>query len=343
MGIYSNNSSEGVTPKLTKLITAILAVSILFVFCMGETRAFAAETDAAAQTTVQTEDKTADTASATQETKTTTTTTTAAATTTTAAKTTAAKKINLKTPVFVGEAKYDSGATHPYNKQTNQLIVRYKAVKNAEKYQLYIKGGKYKKWTKIKTTKALKVKVKNLKRGTTYKFKVRAVNGSSKSEFSKTQKLSTAVMDYDVYGYQAICRIVFHEVGGMAGEFWDKPIVYVSDCVVNRFVAAKYTKKGVWASYYKRYNTVQDMIYLSGNFMSSGGLAADGAIYSRVPKRVKVAAYGALYNKTALSGIKNDGTVYYWCNRPYYSADSRIAYSFKIPWGYFNVWREYWG
>ena len=339
MGIITNNSSEGVTPKLNKVITAILAVSILFVFCLGETKAFAADEVTTTATTVSAEEKTE--AAPAQETATTTAATTTAATTTT--KTTAVKKINLKAPVFVAEAKYDSGATHPYNAQTNQLIVRFKKVKNAQKYQLYIKGGKYKKWTKVKTTTALKVKVKNLKRGTTYSFKVRAVSGSSKSSFSKTQKLSTAVMDYDVYGYQAICRIVFHEVGGMAGEMWDKPIVYVSDCVVNRFVAAKYTKKGVWASYYRNYNTVQDMIYLSGNFMSSGGLAADGAIYSRVPKRVKVAAYGALYNKTALNGIKNDATVFYWCNRPYYSSDSRIAYSFQIPWGWFNVWREYWG
>ena len=337
MGIISNNSSEGVTPKLIKVITAVLAVSILFVFCMGETRAFAADETAAVTQTAD------ETAASQQETAPAVTTTTAATTTTTKTTATAAKKITLKAPVFVGEAKYDSGATHPYNAQTSQLIVRYKGVKNAQKYQLYIKGGKYKKWTKIKTTTALKVKVKNLKRGTAYSFKVRAVNGTNKSEFSKIQKLSTAVMDYDALGYQAICRIVYHEVGGMAGKMWDKPIVYVSDCVVNRFVAAKYTKKGVWASYYKNYNTVQDMIYLSGNFMSSYGLAADGAIYSNVPKRVKVAAYGALYNKTALNGIKNDKTVYYWCNRPYYSADSRIAYSFKIPWGYFNVWKEYWG
>ena len=318
MGIISNNSSEGVTPKLIKLATAIIAVSILFVFCIGNAKVSAADTAAAATTTATT-----------------------AKTTTTA--TTETKKLTLAAPKFVAEAKYDSAATHPYKKQTTQLIVRYKSVKNAAKYQLYIKGGKYKKWTKIKTTTALKVKVKGLKRGTTYSFKVRAVNGSVKSAFSKTQKLSTAVMDYDAYGFQAICRIVYHEVGGMAGDFWDKPIVYVSDCVVNRFVAAKYTKKGVWPSYYSRYATVQEMIYYSGNFMSSEGLAYDGATYGNVPKRVKVAAYGALYNKTAFNGIKNDGTVYYWCNRPYYQSDSRIAYSFQIPWGYFNVWREYWG
>lgn len=342
MGIISNTSSEGVTPKLIKVITAVLAVSILFVFCMGETSAFAADEPAAvvteekAETTADTSAEQETTAAPAEETKESTAADTTAAATT-------VKKVSLKAPVFVAEAKYDSAATHPYNKQTSQLIVRYKKVKNAQKYQLYIKGGKYKKWTKVKTTTKLKVKVKGLKRGTTYSFKVRAVNGSSKSKFSKTQKLSTAVMDYDANGYQAICRIVYHEVGGMAGDMWNKPIVYVSDCVVNRFVAAKYTKKGVWASYYKNYNTVQDMIYLSGNFMSSYGLAADGAVYSRVPKRVKLAAYGALYNKTALKGIKNDKTVYYWCNRPYYSSDKRIAYSFKIPWGYFNVWKEYWG
>ncbi len=326
MGIISNTSSEGVTPKLIRLITALIAVSILFT-CFNVIGASAAEA-ASTETSAQTAAATTDTA------KTTTATTTTTAST---------PKITLKAPKFVAEAKYDSAATHPYNKQTSQLIVRYKAVKNAAKYQLYIKGGKYKKWTKVKTTTALKVKVTGLKRGTTYSFKVRAVNGSVKSAFSSTQKLKTAVMNFDKAGFQAICRIVYHEVGGMAGDFWDKPIVYVSDCVVNRFVAAKYTKKGVWASYYKNYSTVQDMIYNSGNFMSSWGLAADGAVYSNVPKRVKLAAYGALYNKAALKSIKNDGTIYYWCNRPYYQSDSRIAYSFQIPWGYFNIWREYWG
>lgn len=253
------------------------------------------------------------------------------------------KVTKLAKPKFVAEAKYDSAATHPYDKQTTQLIVRYKKVANAQKYQIYIKGGKYGSWTKIKTTKALKAKITGLKRGTTYKFKVRAVNGKVKSKFSATQKLSTALMSYDKAGYEAICRIVYHEVGGMDGDMWDKPIVYVSDCVVNRYVAAKYKKIALWATYYQYYNDVQSMIYNSGNFMSEGGLAADGAVYSNVPERVKVAVYGALYNKAALKGIKNDSTIYYWCNRSYYQSDSRIAYSFKIPWGYFNIWTEYWG
>ena len=333
MGIISNTSSEGVTPKLTKLITAIIAVSILFT-CFGSMGAFAAEAEtaetvAAAETAVSAQTA-AETETAVEEVK-------------EEVKKTETPAVTLAAPVMVAEAQYDSAATHPYNKQTTQLTVRYKAVKNAAKYQLYIKGGKYKSWTLYKTTTALKVNVTGLKRATTYSFKVRAVKGSVKSAFSKTQKLSTALMDYDAYGFQAICRIVYHEVGMMSGSEWDKPIVYVSDCVVNRFVAAKYTKIPVWASYYKRYATVQEMIYYSGNFMSSAGLTRDGAVYSKVPKRVKLAVYGALYNKAALNSIKNDSTVYYWCNRAYKSSDKRIAYSFKIPWGYFNVWREYWG
>ncbi|MGN0623437.1 MAG: fibronectin type III domain-containing protein, partial [Oscillospiraceae bacterium] len=73
------------------------------------------------------------------------------------------------------------------------------------------------------------------------------------------------------------------------------------------------------------------------------GLARDGATYGKVTERVKLAVYGAVYAKTALNGIKNDYGVFFWCNRSYKQNDKRIAYSFKIPWGYFNVWRSYWG
>lgn len=249
----------------------------------------------------------------------------------------------LSKPRLIAEAQYDSAATHPYNKQTTQLIVRYKKVEDALKYQIYIKGGEYEGWTKIKTTKALKAKITGLERGKTYSFKVRAVNGDVKSPFSETQKLSTALMSFDKAGFEAICRIVYHEVGKSDKKMWEKPIVYVADCVVNRYVAAKYKKIALWSKYYKKYNDVQSMIYNSGNFMSSASLTYDGAAYSKVTDKVKTAVYGALYNKAALNGIKNDKTIYYWCNRSYYQNDSRIAYSFKIPWGYFNVWTEYWG
>ena len=66
-------------------------------------------------------------------------------------------------------------------------------------------------------------------------------------------------MDFNKAGWEAMCRIVYHEVGKMSGSEWDKPIVYVADCVANQYVAAKYTKNAMWRSYYARYNNVQDL------------------------------------------------------------------------------------
>ena len=129
----------------------------------------------------------------------------------------------------------------------------------------------------------------------------------------------------------------------MSGSEWYKPIVYVADCVANQYVAAKYTRNAMWRSYYARYNNIQDIIYRSGGFMSSAQLSRDGANYSNVSRRVKQAVFGAVYGKTHLNGIANDYNVYFWCNRSYKTNSSKIAYSFKIPWGYFNVWRTYWG
>ena len=169
------------------------------------------------------------------------------------------------------------------------------------------------------------------------------MNGSAASAYSKTQTIKTARMDFNKAGWEAMCRIVYHEVGKMSGSEWDKPIVYVADCVANQYVAAKYTKNAMWKAYYARYNNVQDIIYKSGGFMSSAQLSRDGANYSNVSTRVKKAVHGAVYGKTMVNGIKNDYNVYFWCNRSYKTNSSKIAYSFKIPWGYFNVWRTYWG
>ncbi|WP_443707793.1 fibronectin type III domain-containing protein, partial [Ruminococcus bicirculans (ex Wegman et al. 2014)] len=213
----------------------------------------------------------------------------------------------------------------------------------ASKYELYIKGGKYKSWKKYKTVKNTNCTVTGLQRTTSYQFRVKAVNGSAASAYSKTQTIKTARMDFNKAGWEAMCRIVYHEVGKMSGSEWDKPIVYVADCVANQYVAAKYTKNAMWRSYYARYNNVQDIIYRSGGFMSSAQLSRDGANYSNVSRRVKQAVFGAVYGKTHLNGIANDYNVYFWCNRSYKTNSSKIAYSFKIPWGYFNVWRTYWG
>ncbi len=254
-----------------------------------------------------------------------------------------ASAITIAKPTMVAEKKYDSGATHPYNKQTNTIIIDWNDLANANRYHVYIKGGKYKDWTKYDTVKASTCTVTGLQRDTVYYFKVRGINGSYNGPFSNVQQMKTARMDYDYAGWQAMCRIVYHEVGQMSGSMWDKPIVYVSDCVVNRYVAAKYTNDKTWSSYYKKYNSIQDVIYKSGNFMSDARLTKDGATYNKVPERVKTALFGSLYAFSALNSIKNDYNIYYWSNSSYRKSDSRIAYSFKIPWGYFYVWRTYWG
>lgn len=254
------------------------------------------------------------------------------------------KKVTLSKPVFVEEAKYESEATHPYNKQTNTLIVDWKDVKNAKKYELYIKGGKYgTTFVLYKTVTKSTCTVTGLERCTNYKFRVRAVNGTTKSSYSNTVTLKTARMDFNKAGWEAMCRIVYHEVGGINDSFWDKPIVYVSDCVVNTYVAAKYTNNKIFAPYYKKYKTVQDIIYKSGGFMSDANLTKRGATYAKVTNKVKTAVWGAVYAKASLNGINNDFKIFYWSNRSYYTKSSKISYSFKIPWGYFYVWNTYWG
>ena len=249
----------------------------------------------------------------------------------------------LGTPKMITQVDYGNEFTHPYNKQTNTIKVHWSKVSGASKYELYIKGGKYKSWKKYKTVKNTNCTVTGLQRTTSYQFRVKAVNGSVASAYSKTQTIKTARMDFNKAGWEAMCRIVYHEVGKMSGSEWDKPIVYVADCVANQYVAAKYTKNAMWRSYYARYNNVQDIIYKSGGFMSSAQLSRDGANYSNVSTRVKKAVHGAVYGKTMVNGIKNDYNVYFWCNRSYKTNSSKIAYSFRIPWGYFNVWRTYWG
>ena len=252
------------------------------------------------------------------------------------------KKV-LSAPKMISSKNIDSDFTHPYNRQTNQIVVHWTPVKGATKYRLYIKGGKYKKWTSYRKVADTKCTVSGLSRSTQYSFKVKALNTKASSDFSGVQKLSTARMNFDKAGWEAMCRIVYHEVGMINTAMWDKPIVYVADCVVNRYVQAKYLNHPTWAPFYRGYSNIQSVIYSSGGFMSSEQLARDGASYYNVPLRVKKAVVGAVYGCTTYKGIQNDYNVFYWCNRSYKQNSSKIAYSFRIPWGYFNVWRSYWG
>ena len=247
-------------------------------------------------------------------------------------------------PRLSAESTYDSAYTHPYNSQIDTIVLHWNKTAGAKRYQVYVYGGKYRSWIRYCTTTQNNIAVKRLSRATTYMFKVRAVYAGNKySAFSPVQKIKTARMNYDKAGWESICRIVYHEVGRIDDDMWDKPIVYVADCVANRFVSAKYNNDPLWAPFYKNYKDIQSIIYTSGGFMSDSGLTRDGCNYSNVPNKVKLAVWGAVYGVSSYKNIKNDYNVYYWCNRSYYTSSSKIAYSFKIPWGYFSIWRSYWG
>ena len=283
----------------------------------------------------------------------TTTTARPATTTTKAQKTTtaAAKTVNvaatgsIAAPVIASEKTYDTDYTHPYNNQTKQIKLHWSAVSGAAQYIVFVKGGQYSNWTSVVSTVSTECTVSGLNRDTMYTFAVKSVDASGKtSALSSSVNIKTARMDYSAAGWQAMCRIVFHEVGGASGSFWDKPIVYVADCVANQYVCAKYTYQGSWPKYYSRYSSIESVIYTSGGFMSDANLAARGATYARVTQRVKLAVWGAVYGVTSYAGIANDYNVFYWCNSGTAKSDSRIAYGFKLPWpGYMYIWRQYWG
>ena len=75
-------------------------------------------------------------------------------------------------------------------KQTgaNAVTVSWAKAKNAKQYELFVavNKGSYK---KLKTSKELSFRHTGVKAGATYKYKVRAVNGNSKSAFSKTKSV----------------------------------------------------------------------------------------------------------------------------------------------------------
>ena len=256
------------------------------------------------------------------------------------------KYVNVEKVTIRGEIKYDNGNTHPWGAQTNSIKVRWLPVTNAETYEVWVQGGQYKSWTKVKTLKTGQhaYTVKNLKRDTTYKFKVRASASGCYGAYSDVQTLKTGRIDFDEAGWQAMCRIVYHEVGGVNDPMWNEPIVHVADCIVNQYEAAKYLNDPTWAPYYKNYNSVQDIIYKSGGFMSDAGLTADGATYGKTTTIVRNAVYGAVYDKIKVDSIAHDRKIYFWCNTYSYPSSYKVAYVYGIPWGgYFSIWREYWG
>ena len=247
-------------------------------------------------------------------------------------------------PSMIAERTYETDATHPYNAQTNKITARWNAVSGASQYMLFVKGGQYANWTNVATTSYTYYTVAGLRRDTQYSFAVKSVDSKGNaSALSAPVNIKTARMDYSAAGWQAMCRIVYHEVGGSAGALWDKPIVYVADCVANQYVCAKYTYQGTWPSYYRKYSSIESVIYTSTGFASDAVLASRGATYARVTERVKKAVWGAVYGITYYNGIANDYNIFFWNSSKTAVSNSKIAYSIKTPWNYVNIWRQYWG
>ncbi len=70
----------------------------------------------------------------------------------------------------------------------NHILVKFKKLKNAKKYQIqYAVNKKFKK-AKIKTTKKLMYTIKKISKNKTYYIRVRGVNGTKKGTWSKAKK-----------------------------------------------------------------------------------------------------------------------------------------------------------
>ena len=69
-----------------------------------------------------------------------------------------------------------------------KITVKWKTAKNAKKYQVYVKVGAIK-WKLKKTLKNTSFKMTG-KSGTTYRIKVRSVNGKKKGSFSVIKKIT---------------------------------------------------------------------------------------------------------------------------------------------------------
>ena len=73
----------------------------------------------------------------------------------------------------------------------NHILVKFKKLKNAKKYQIqYAVNKKFKK-AKIKTTKKLMYTIKKISKNKTYYIRVRGVNGTKKGTWSKAKKIKS--------------------------------------------------------------------------------------------------------------------------------------------------------
>lgn len=73
----------------------------------------------------------------------------------------------------------------------NHILVKFKKLKNAKKYQIQYAVNKNFKKAKIKTTKKLMYTIKKISKNKTYYIRVRGVNGTKKGTWSKAKKIKS--------------------------------------------------------------------------------------------------------------------------------------------------------
>jgi len=107
--------------------------------------------------------------------------------TTTAAKNVETTKANNLVPEKIGQVK----KLKVNSPKRRVLVVKYKAVKNAKKYQIqYSTSRKFKKKVSNKTTSKIKCTIKKLKSKKKYYIRVRAINGANKGKWSSIKKIT---------------------------------------------------------------------------------------------------------------------------------------------------------
>lgn len=75
------------------------------------------------------------------------------------------------------------------NRKRKTVVIKYRRVRNAKKYQIqYAKNSKFKKAV-IRNTKKLTFTIRKLKKGKKYYIRVRGVNGEKKGKWSKVKKV----------------------------------------------------------------------------------------------------------------------------------------------------------
>ncbi len=75
------------------------------------------------------------------------------------------------------------------NRKRKTVVIKYRRVRNAKKYQIqYAKNSKFKKAV-IRNTKKLTFTIRKLKKGKKYYIRVRGINGEKKGKWSKVKKV----------------------------------------------------------------------------------------------------------------------------------------------------------